>query len=130
MSDELEQQLEAERLGNPFLVYRAGTGSQVIVNLGDVGGRFTVGRGSAIDISLDWDTDVSRLHAALECIADYWTVIDDGLSRFGTFLNEERVTGRRRLSDGDVLRFGTTPVTFRAPGDPGARSTRVADRPF
>jgi pSer/pThr/pTyr-binding forkhead associated (FHA) protein len=122
---ELEQQLEAERAGDPFLVYRVHAGPQLIVSLGDAGGRFTVGRGSAIDISLDWDTNVSRLHAALESIAGYWTVVDDGLSSFGTFLNEERVNGRRRLSDGDILRFGVTTVTFRSPGKKDPQATRM-----
>ena len=33
----------------------------------------------------------------------------------GTFVNGERVTGRRRLRDGDELRFGGTAIVFRAP---------------
>ena len=34
--------------------------------------------------------------------------MDDGLSRNGTFVNGERLSGRRRLTDGDTLRFGGT----------------------
>jgi pSer/pThr/pTyr-binding forkhead associated (FHA) protein len=41
-------------------------------------------------------------------------VVDEGLSRNGTFVNDERLTGRHRLSDGDTLRFGRTRVTFRS----------------
>ena len=68
--------------------------------------RVTVGRGSVDRHLLEWDTEVSRLHAELERIGDDWTVSDDGLSRNGTHVNGERVVGRRRLHDRDVLRFG------------------------
>ena len=33
-----------------------------------------------------------------------WTVVDDGLSRNGTYVNGERIHGRRRLVDGDTPR--------------------------
>jgi pSer/pThr/pTyr-binding forkhead associated (FHA) protein len=42
-------------------------------------------------------------------------VTDDGLSRNGTFVNGVRISGRRRLSDGDVVRFGKTIVEYRCP---------------
>ncbi len=35
---------------------------------------------------------------------------DDGLSRNGTFLDGERVTGSRRLRDRQVLRVGATTI--------------------
>jgi pSer/pThr/pTyr-binding forkhead associated (FHA) protein len=60
------------------------------------------------DVALTWDPDVSRVHAELARLADDWTVVDDGLSRNGTFINGERVEGRRRLFDGDILRCGET----------------------
>ena len=50
-------------------------------------------------------------------------MVDDGLSRNGTYVNGERVNGRRRLTDGDRIVFGETPVTFRAPADAEAEST-------
>ena len=61
--------------------------------------------------------------------SDDWTVVDDGLSRNGTFVNGERLTGRRRLSDGDTVRFGATTMTFRSPqpeehAAPGRRGHR------
>jgi DNA-binding CsgD family transcriptional regulator len=52
-------------------------------------------------------------------------VVDDGLSRNGSFLNEDRLSGRRRLRDGDVVRVGNTALVFRAPIAEGA-STAVA----
>jgi hypothetical protein len=56
-----------------------------------------------------------------------WTVADDGLSRNGSFLNGERVTGRRRLVDGDVLRFGRTQIAFCAPELGRSSTTMLGD---
>jgi hypothetical protein len=53
-------------------------------------------------------------------------LVDDGLSRNGSFVNGERILGRRRLDDGDVLRIGRTNLVFRAPG-PQPESTAVGD---
>jgi pSer/pThr/pTyr-binding forkhead associated (FHA) protein len=75
-----------------------------------------VGRGPSCDLCLAWDVKVSRVHAQLERLGDDWTVEDDGLSRNGTFVNGDRLSGRHRLRDGDVLRFGRTDVAFRSPG--------------
>jgi len=108
---ELKERLDAERGGEPFLLYRDGDG-QRIVGLGAAGERFSVGRDAAMDLALD-DDQVSLLHAELQRVGGQWTVVDDGLSRNGTFLNGERTSGRRRLRDGDELRFGETVVVFR-----------------
>ena len=74
---------------------------------------------------LDWDDQVSRLHARFERVGDAWVLVDDGLSSNGTFVNGERVSGRRRLNDGDTLRFGTTTITFRAPARKQSGSANV-----
>lgn len=47
-------------------------------------------------------------------------------SRNGSFVNEERVHGRRHLRDGDALRFGRTAVTYRRPGDSAPEATVIA----
>jgi pSer/pThr/pTyr-binding forkhead associated (FHA) protein len=120
---ELQEQLVAARGGVPFLLYRDGDERQRIVRL-EGRDRVTVGRDEDADISLSWDSQVSRLHAELESMGSLWTVADDGLSRNGSFLNGERVAGRRRLVDGDVLRFGRTQVAFCAP-EVGRSSTTV-----
>jgi pSer/pThr/pTyr-binding forkhead associated (FHA) protein len=117
---EVKARLDAERRGGPFLVYRDGGGAQVIVALDR---PKTIGRRPERDVALPWDTEVSRLHAQLEPVGSDWIVVDDGLSRNGTFVNGERVNGRRRLKDGDRLVFGETPVLFRAPADADADST-------
>ena len=36
---------------------------------------------------------MSRVHALLQRVAGAWTILDDGLSRNGTFVNGERVVG-------------------------------------
>ncbi len=125
---ELKAQIEAERAGTPFLIYRNGAGDQRIFTLTPELERITVGRVPTTDICIDWDTEVSRLHAELEQIGQAWTVSDDGLSRNGTHVNGERVVGRRRLRDGDVLRFGRTPATFRQPLGADATETKVASQ--
>jgi FHA domain-containing protein len=124
---ELKQRLEAERRGAPFLVYFDGAGHQV---LHELTGPATVGRGADCDVALGWDREVSRLHAQLERVGAHWVLADDGLSRNGSFVNGERVVGRRTLREGDRLVFGDTPVIYRAPADAGASSTiNVATSP-
>ena len=106
-----------------------GTARQRIVDLDGLGSRVSVGRAPSNEISLPWDTEVSRLHAELECIGGEWTVSDDGLSRNGTYVNGGRISGRHRLRDGDVLRVGRTAIAFRRPADGGlhADARRLRD---
>jgi pSer/pThr/pTyr-binding forkhead associated (FHA) protein len=117
---ELQKRLGAERAGVAFLVYRDGADEQQLLSLTPERERLTVGRASASDLWLSWDSEVSRVHAELERMGDDWTLLDDGLSANGTYLNGERLRGRRRLCDGDELRFGRTLVVFRTP--PGTES--------
>jgi pSer/pThr/pTyr-binding forkhead associated (FHA) protein len=122
---ELKAQIEAERGGRPFLVYRDGEGEQRIVAVEEATTALWIGRGGSADLRLDWDEEVSALHAQIEVVRDECTLLDDGLSRNGSFVGGERVDGRRRLRDGDVLRFGQTTVLFRRPGE-GAPEATVA----
>src|SRR3954447_12397573 len=96
---ELKEQLEAERRGTAFLVYRDGGEAQRIVDTA-ARAQLTIGRSSTSDVCLDWDAGVSRLHATLELIGGQWTLTDDGVSRNGSFVNSERLQGRRRLVNG------------------------------
>ena len=113
---DLKERIAAERRGTPFLVYRDADNLQVIVELAPTAEQLTVGRRPSNDVVLDWDSEISRVHAALERIGEDWTVIDDGLSHNGTYLNGSRVTSRQRLKDGDVLTVGGVALAFRAPG--------------
>jgi pSer/pThr/pTyr-binding forkhead associated (FHA) protein len=122
---ELRERIEAERRGRPFLVFRDGDGAQRLHDL-TATERLSVGRGSGNELSLPWDTEVSRLHAELEAIAGEWTVTDDGLSRNGTFVNGNRISGRTRLRDGDLLRVGQTSIAYRRPEAEDSMPTQVA----
>jgi len=123
---ELKQQIEAERLGRPFLVYRDGEGEQRILAIEEGVAALWVGRSPSADVELGFDDQVSTLHAQLEVVGSECTLLDDGLSTNGSYVNEERVGGRRLLRDGDVLRFGRSSVLYRAPADGGLDSTVVA----
>jgi FHA domain len=119
---ELKARLEAERRGAPFLVFMDGADHQVIHEL-EPREPVTIGRSADCDVGLGWDREVSRLHAQLEPVGTHWVLVDDGLSRNGSFVNGERVVGRRRLRDGDRLCFGETPVVYRASAELAADST-------
>lgn len=108
------------------LLYRDDEGSLQVVALESLS-ALTIGRGSGCDLRLPWDDRVSRLHAQLDRVGTDWTVVDDGLSRNGTFLNGERVTGRRRLHDGDTLLLGQTSFSFREVRGKTSQLTMVQD---
>jgi hypothetical protein len=125
---ELREQIEAERAGAPFLVWRVADGAQRILPLG--AGRLTIGRDGGCDVALAHDEEVSRLHAELERVGAHWVLADHGLSTNGTFLNGERLHGEKALHDGDTVRVGGTHLLFRAPGEQPVASTRqAADAP-
>jgi pSer/pThr/pTyr-binding forkhead associated (FHA) protein len=125
-ASELKEQIAAERAQAPFLVYRDVEDKQQIVTLSPSERPLKIGRDPMCELCLSHDDRVSRLHAELENVGEVWTVADHGLSRNGTFVNEERVTGQRVLRDGDVVRIGGTYMLFRAPGEGTASPTRAA----
>jgi pSer/pThr/pTyr-binding forkhead associated (FHA) protein len=126
---ELQARLAAERRGEPFLVLHDGAGRQLLHEL-QPGRLVTIGRGADCALALGWDREVSRLHAQLEPVGPHWVLVDDGLSRNGSFVNGERVIGRRLLRDGDRLCFGETPVIYRSSAHAGESSTvRVTSGP-
>ncbi len=75
------------------------------------GAQFKVGRAADNDLVLS-DPAVSRYHAVIVLDNGAATVRDLG-SHNGTYLGERRVESVA-LKDGDVVRFGDTPFTFRA----------------
>jgi pSer/pThr/pTyr-binding forkhead associated (FHA) protein len=125
---ELQERLAAMRRGAAFLVLRDGEDRQRIVELPAGEPRVTVGRHASNHVALGWDGEVSRLHAELERIAADWVLSDDDLSRNGTFVNGERLRGRRRLRDGDVVTVGETQLAFVVPDPSSASATMTAAR--
>jgi hypothetical protein len=110
---ELQLRLEADRRGVPYLLYRPHADEQRILELGPALERVTIGRQEACDVALPEDPSVSRVHAVLDRIGNEWTLVDDGSSRNGSFVNGQRVHGRQRLRDGDLVRVGDTLIAFR-----------------
>jgi predicted ATPase len=120
----LSERIRSERRGRAFVAFHDGSGTQLVVTLEDDASPVTIGRRPDNDIALSWDSEVSRSHAHLVRTDDGWALVDDG-SRNGSFLNGERLTRQRPVSDGDVFRFGDTVVLFRAPVPDEQRRRRV-----
>ena len=89
---ELLAPIEAERAGAPFLAYRDGAGEHRIFAPGD--------------------RTASRCQACTRSSSAAATTV----SLNGSYVNGERVGGRRLLRDGDMMRFGRTVMLFRNPG--------------
>jgi FHA domain len=126
---ELKDVIAAERTGYPFVVWRVHAGEQRLLLLEPDRWRVTVGRDPTVDISLSWDAEVSHTHALLEQVGRGWTVVDDGLSRNGSFVNGARIVGRRRLRDKDRLVFGNTPLTYRETSGGITQTASAIDAP-
>ncbi|MCW2613899.1 MAG: putative LuxR family transcriptional regulator [Frankiales bacterium] len=73
-----------------------------------------VGRSPDADVVVEGDPLVSRVHARLELVGGRWTLVDDGLSRNGTWVGGQRVRGRVTLHDRDAVRVGATVLVFCA----------------
>jgi DNA-binding SARP family transcriptional activator len=110
-------------LQGPLVAWRDPEGGEHRLDLSTAAEHVTIGRSAESDVALPWDPEVSRLHAQLERVGADWTVRDDGLSRNGTWVNGERIGGRRPLLDGDVVRVGRTVLSVRVFPRPGLLST-------
>jgi pSer/pThr/pTyr-binding forkhead associated (FHA) protein len=122
-ASELATIIEAEQNDASFLVYRD---SEERLRVTAVSDEFTVGRNREAALCIHWDEQVSGLHAELEQLGGELTLVDDGLSRNGSYVNGQRVHGRRRLRDGDLLQFGRTIVLVRRPTGREERATELA----
>jgi pSer/pThr/pTyr-binding forkhead associated (FHA) protein len=71
----------------------------------------TIGRADENTIALDGDEFASGHHARIESQRDGVWILDLG-STNGTFVNGERVEGRRQLHRGDLVQVGDTELRF------------------
>jgi hypothetical protein len=120
---ELKEMLETERTGEPFLAFRGAEGHLGLFAIGLGDRTHTIGRREEMDLPITWDAEVSGLHAELQGTSGEWAIVDDGLSTNGTFVNDERVSGRRRLRDGDRVRIGKTTLAYKAGSSPLIQET-------
>ncbi|TMK98289.1 MAG: adenylate/guanylate cyclase domain-containing protein [Actinobacteria bacterium] len=110
----------------PFLLYPDRAGNEHVFPL--EGERaMTIGRGDDADLRLPWDRSVSLVHSELVPAAGQWLIVDDGISRNGTFVNDQLIGGRRRLRHGDVVRVGATSLSFNDARVERRGSTTIAD---
>ncbi len=119
----------AARAGTPYVTWRDGDGALRIEHLDRGLPRVTIGRASSSSISLPSDGAASKLHAELLPIDDEWLIVDDGLSKNGTYVDGTRVDGRMRLKHEGRILVGRTLLVFHvAGGDPLAAddSTHLA----
>ncbi|MGE0402510.1 MAG: sigma 54-interacting transcriptional regulator [Kofleriaceae bacterium] len=72
--------------------------------------RITLGRSRSADVRID-SSLVSRIHAIFERVGVVVTVEDTG-SRNGTWVNGERIQGKRRLATGDEVVVGPCRVAL------------------
>lgn len=70
----------------------------------------TIGRAPTNQIAIP-DGSVSSVHARILRSAEGF-VLEDLQSRNGTFVNGEKVEGKRQLTDGDLIRLGKIIMTF------------------
>jgi DNA-binding winged helix-turn-helix (wHTH) protein len=75
-------------------------------------GENTLGRGPEAAIFLD-DATVSRLHARVVVGGPGGPLLEDLGSKNGTWLRGRRIESAERLKDGDDIRIGSVPLTFR-----------------
>jgi hypothetical protein len=83
--------------------------------------EYTIGRAAANGIVIA-DGSVSSSHARISRTSDGF-VLEDLQSRNGTFVNGEKVTAKRVLSDGDLIRVGKIILIFNVARQASAGET-------
>ena len=114
---EPEPELDDAPPGALRLVVRGGLGRGRTLIVED---EIVVGRLSTLDGALAPDHSISRRHARITRAKDGAFAVEDEHSRNGTFVNGERLEGRRVLRTGDQLKIGSTVFEATAP-EAGAR---------
>ena len=121
----LQLLVRQERLGLPLLHRTRADGHVETFVLEALDDRLTIGRAADCDVVIDDDPGVSRTHLELVRLGDGWVVEDRGLSRNGTWVDDTRLDGRRRLTDACRVRIGHTVLEYRAGAIGGAVDVTV-----
>ena len=125
---ELKRRLELEREGDAFLECPHIEGAPALFRLPGEG-RVQIGRHVDSDLKIEGDPEVSRVHAELKRAGGGWVISDEGLSRNGTMVGGTRVTGKRRLHDGDTIGIGKAVLVFRHPAEQDDRTAASSENP-
>jgi FHA domain-containing protein len=123
---ELKSVIAAEREERPFLAYRDQFGLLRLFVVPASGETSTLGRSADAELALPWDGEVSSVHAEMVVRGGELTMIDDGLSKNGTYVNGKRLFGRHRLRSDDRIRVGHTVLVYRSGPENGVLSTVTA----
>jgi pSer/pThr/pTyr-binding forkhead associated (FHA) protein len=88
--------------------------------------EISIGRREGCDVCLNYDSQVSREHALVTFDGEQFWLEDTG-STNGTFIDEEKITGRVAIEPGQLFRVGRTWLRV----DPMTQfSTTSDDLPF
>lgn len=83
--------------------------------------RILIGRGDEATIRIGYDDFCSRKHALL-----FWEnnsfFVEDLNSTNGTFVNNQRITGKIELHNGDVIALGETEIVVGIKDNPKEKS--------
>lgn len=127
----LARRLAADRDGQagqvPRLVIEGGPCHGLALGLEKQGHAYRIGRSSGCHMVIA-DDDMSREHAEIERRWDGVFVRDLG-SKNGVLLRGERLTGERRLADGDVVEMGQTRFHLDDPSDRHLRQVQDGTSP-
>jgi hypothetical protein len=84
-----------------------------------------IGRNQDNEVRID-NPALSRYHASIEAVSGIYLVKDYG-SQNGTYVNGEKVVGRRGLNDGDRITVGKFTLIFRTEKQAAVQQAMVTD---
>ena len=95
----------------------------------DVSQELIIGRGSDESGRLADDPELSRRHARISTDDEGVLTVEDIGSTNGTFVNGERIMGRRRLQPGDQIKVGATTLAVLDESGRRMQPTTISTHP-